>query len=170
MAAADGAAKSRPTQSAGLTSLSHTNMAAVTSDYVVIRDARPGDVAVIGAVQAEAWRRSYGEIFNPEDLHRLVEHRRNTRWPATFNDPAFADTILLVALRSAGIVGFIHFGPSRSEPNVGQIYSFNVHPDEWGSGAAAALVQETCDTLTQHGYRAIQLWTFQAAGRARRFY
>lgn len=146
------------------------NMALVTASYVVIRDAYPTDAAAIGAAHAEAWRVGYRDIFRPDDLARLIEHRRTNRWPATFDDPAFANTTLLVALRS-DIVGFIHFGPSRTEPgNSGEIYSLNVHPSEWGSGAAAALMQEACDSLADQGHSAIRLWTYERADRARRFY
>lgn len=160
----------RLTQSVRQSSARPTTMTAVTPTHVVIRAARPIDADAIGEVHAEAWRVGYRHIFSREDLTRLVEQRRTDRWPTAFADPGFSETTLLVALRS-GIVGFVHFGPSRAGPDhVGEIYSFNVHPDEWGSGAAAALMQEACDKLSDRGNTTIRLWTYQDAGRARRFY
>lgn len=145
-------------------------MTDVTPSDVVIRDARATDADAIGEVHAAAWRVGYDHILGRDDLTRLVEHRRTARWPAILDDPGFADTTLLVAMRP-GIVGFIHFGPSRTQPDdVGEIYSFNVHPNAWGSGAAAALMQQACDTLAGRGHTSIHLWTFQDAARARRFY
>lgn len=145
-------------------------MSGVTPSHVVIRAARPTDADAIGAAHAEAWRVGYRDIFSPEDLDRLIEHRRTQRWPTTFDDPAFVNTTLLVAVRS-DIVGFIHFGPSQTEPdNCGEIYSLNVHPDEWGRGTAAALIQKACNTIADQGHNAIRLWTYERAGRARRFY
>jgi GNAT superfamily N-acetyltransferase len=146
-------------------------MVAVTASDVAIRDARPTDATAIGATQAEAWRVGYRDIFAPEDLARLVEQRRTARWPATFDAPTFADTTLLVAERPRGIVGFVHLGPSRTRATgTGEIYSFNVHPEEWGRGVAAALMRDARDTLAGRGHHTIRLWTFRDAGRARRFY
>lgn len=146
-------------------------MAHVSPDQLDIREANPADAPAIGAVQAEAWRVGFSDIFDPEDLTWLVERRRTTRWPATFADPTLADTTLLVASRSARILGYVHFGLSRTEPDgPREIYSFNVHPDDWGSGAAAALMEAAGATMVAQGHTAIHLWTWEEAGRARHFY
>jgi GNAT superfamily N-acetyltransferase len=143
----------------------------MTSVPVIVRGARPTDVAAIGETHAEAWRAGYVEMFEPGDLMRLVEDRRTRRWPTTFDAPWFASTTLLVAERSNSVVGFLHFGPSRTEPPVcGEIYSFNVHPAEWGTDVATALMRATLESLAERAVPRVHLWTFRDAARARRFY
>lgn len=138
---------------------------------LVVREARADDAPAIGDTHAEAWRIAYVEIFEPGDLTRLVEHRRTTRWPATFDDPDFAATTLLVAERSSALVGFLHFGPSRTEvADPVEIYSFNVRPAEWGAGVATALMRTTLESLAERAVGRVHLWTFRDAARARRFY
>lgn len=100
-------------------------MSGVTRRPVVIRNARRSDAGAIGATHAEAWRVAYPDIFGPDDLDRLVEHRRTERWPATFDDPTFDDptfatTTLFVAVRAGDQTG----RPRRRTPR----HRDRVHP------------------------------------------
>ena len=46
---------------------------------------------------------------------------------------------MLVAEVGGEVVGFIHFGPSTENEEVGEVYGLYVHPSSWGTGAAQAL-------------------------------
>lgn len=71
-----------------------------------------------------------------------------------------------------GVVGFLHVGPTRDAPDDGrgEVYSLNVHPAAWGTGAAGALLRAACETLAGQGHGVVHLWTFHDAPQARRFY
>jgi GNAT superfamily N-acetyltransferase len=50
------------------------------------------------------------------------------------------------------------------------VYAFYLHPDAWGSGAAAALMARCHEYLTDTGYTEAVLWVLRDNPRARRFY
>ena len=147
-------------------------MTGVTPGAVVVREAVPADAEAIGEVHGAAWSAAYPSIFAAADLAQLVSARRRDRWPATFAGAAFGATTLLVAERAGVVVGFLHGGPTRDAPDDGrgEVYSFNVHPTAWGSGAAGALLGAACAILAGQGHGVVHLWTFQDAPQARRFY
>ncbi len=70
---------------------------------------------------------------------------------------------------SGEVVGFIQFGSSAENNQVGEIHGLYVHPSSWGAGAAQNLMAEAVASLAESFNLAI-LWTHSGAGRARSFY
>ena len=136
---------------------------------IVVRHAVLADADEIGDAHAEAWRVAYADLFEPDVLDRAVDDRRK-RWPTVMEADWFAYTTLLVAERDGRVQGFAHFGPCVEDPDVGEIYGFYLHPDAWGSGAAAELMREALTTFSSTGCRRVRLWTHPGATRARAFY
>ena len=74
-----------------------------------------------------------------------------------------------VAERSGAVVGFASVGPSRHEPDSGEVYSIYVRPDAWGTGSGWALMDAAVAWLAGRWQEAI-LWVAEENPRARRFY
>ncbi|MCX5074859.1 GNAT family N-acetyltransferase [Streptomyces sp. NBC_00513] len=60
--------------------------------------------------------------------------------------------------------------PSAARPDHAEIASFYAHPDGWGTGVAAALMEETLRGLRARGYAGVHLWTLRDTPQSRRFY
>lgn len=133
---------------------------------IEIRRAGPADGDALGEIHAAAWEAAYAPFFTPEFAADGVRDRRN-RWHARIADGP--ETVLLAVLdgRPAALA---FFGPSESRPGLAEIHSFYAHPDGWGSGVSAALMDETLNRLRAAGYTGAHLWTLRDTPRSRRFY
>jgi GNAT superfamily N-acetyltransferase len=112
------------------------------------------------------------------------ERERVERWRAwTWHE--LNDSELYVAVLDDRVVGFSHFGPEREQPecdqsgtdqistnvsSAGEVYGFYLHPDAWGSGAAAALMERSVERLTARRHTMAVLWVLRDNPRARAFY
>ena len=134
---------------------------------LIIRDATAGDARSIGEAHAEAWRIGYDGLF-PSDLLEAAVDLRRRMWVGLVGDPALGGT-LLVAEEAGRVVGFIHFGPTSGNDEIGEIYGLYVLPSSWGSRSAQALMDRAVASLAESFTSAI-LWTHTEAERARRFY
>jgi GNAT superfamily N-acetyltransferase len=72
------------------------------------------------------------------------------------------------------IVGFSNFGPERERARGftgrAEVYAFYVHPDAWGTGVAADLMERTEVRLRAEGFDQAVLWVLDDNPRARAFY
>ncbi|MFG2196081.1 GNAT family N-acetyltransferase [Streptomyces sp. NPDC048639] len=123
-------------------------------------------VATLGEIHAAAWEAAYGPFFARGFVAEAVRSRR-TRWHERItNGP---ETILLAALEGRPLA-LSYFSSSPARPGLAEIHSFYGHPDGWGSGAAAVLMNETLNRLRENGFAQVHLWTLRDTPRSRRFY
>jgi ribosomal protein S18 acetylase RimI-like enzyme len=153
---------------------------------LLVRAAHIDDADDLAAAHVEGWRVGYRGLFPDEylDSHEFASERLE-RWRAwTWN--ALGRSTLYVAELDRRVVGFAHIGPEREQPECdqsgrpavpalaaavrGEVYGFYLHPDAWGSGCAAALMDHATSQLIEDGYDSAVLWVLRDNPRARRFY
>ena len=150
---------------------------------------RPGvrdDADALAAVHVAAWRAGYAHVFPASWLQgEAFEAGRHEVWNAWRFEPAR----LLVAVtpgaatgpgsrdaeRHESVVGFSLFGAereraARAATRRGEVWSFYLHPDLWGSGLADELLERTEARLRADGFDAAVLWVLDDNPRARSFY
>lgn len=143
-------------------------MDAVPTQRLTIRPAVLSDADAIGNTHAASWLAAYHHIFEPAFLEGAAQGRR-IGYGDLLPDLLAAPNILLVAVRDGSLVGFAHATPDTSEPAVGEILGFYLHPDAWGSSTAGTLMAQTLQALATDSDDVV-LWTLRDAVRARRFY
>ena len=80
---------------------------------------------------------------------------------------------MVVAERSADVIGFASVGPSRdpdADDDVGEVYAVYVVPAEWSRGVGRRLLSESADAMRGVGFREATLWVLDDNARARRVY
>lgn len=153
---------------------------------IEVREGTPGDADACAAAHIEGWRTGYRHLLPdeyldaPEFASRRLEHWRAWTWADGLEGAA-----LFVAEVDGRVVGFVTCGPERVQPVCDQlgrtdaqadaagraeVYAFYLHPDAWGSGAAAALMVRTRQFLADRGFGEAVLWVLRDNPRARRFY
>lgn len=153
---------------------------------IEVREGVPTDADACAAAHIEGWRTGYrhllpGEFLDaPEFASRRIDHWRAWTWADGLEGAA-----LFVGEVDGRVVGFVICGPEREAPvcdqlgrtdavasavGRGEVYAFYLHPDAWGSGAAAALMSRCREYLADNGYSTAILWVLRDNPRARRFY
>ncbi|MFF5706893.1 GNAT family N-acetyltransferase [Streptomyces sp. NPDC012794] len=133
---------------------------------ITVRAADPDDGEAVGEIHAAAWEAAYAPFFTPEFAAEGVRSRR-TRWHARLaEDPR----TLLLAEAGGRPLAMSWSCPSTTRPGLAEILSFYGHPDGWGSGVAAVLMEATLDRLRGDGFARAHLWTLRDTPRSRRFY
>ena len=123
-----------------------------------IRTGEPDDAETLFAIHRESAMMANVEIF-PPDLYTFPDAEMRKVWAEALHSD---DTAVLIAERAGSPVGFVTVSP-------GWLRNLFVLPDEWGSGAGAALHDQAVGLLHDLGSIA-QLWVLEANARARRFY
>ena len=152
---------------------------------IEIRPARRDDADSIARAHVDAWRAAYRNSFTAEYLDAdEFEASRVDRWRSWSWD-SLVGSQLFVPVLNGHVVGFGHAGPERDEPTCdasgseiavptaptrGEVYGFYVHPDSWGSGAAAPLMAACVAHLREAGFAEAVLWVLLDNPRARGFY
>lgn len=164
---------------------SHTTLVNV----IHVRQANIDDADDLARAHVQGWRVGYRGVFPDHYLDAPeFERERVDRWRA-WTWPEMSGSELYVAVLAERVVGFSHLGPERDQPvcdqsgtgsdapaatthdgPVGEVYGFYLHPDAWGSGAAAALMQQSVQRLTERRYTSAVLWVLRDNPRARAFY
>jgi GNAT superfamily N-acetyltransferase len=150
-----------------------------------VRTAIIDDADDVAQAHVQGWRVGYRGLFPDEYLDAPeFERHRVERW-RLWTWQEFASSELFVAVLDDRVVGFSHLGPERQQPTcdqsgtaeivaaegpVGEVYGFYLHPDAWGSGAAAALMQRSVERLAELQYTDAVLWVLRDNSRARAFY
>ncbi|MFD9376388.1 GNAT family N-acetyltransferase [Streptomyces sp. NPDC059999] len=155
-----------------------------------IRRAGPGDGDALGEIHAAAWQAAYAPFFEPGFAARAVADRR-TRWHRRVAQEAGAGSgavsgvgagsgsgagsgagaaVTLLAVVDGRPLALSVTLRSASRPDCAEIASFYAHPDGWGTGVAAALMDETLRGLRTKGYAGVHLWTLRDTPQSRRFY
>src|SRR5215213_2342914 len=132
-----------------------------------VRPARRDDADDVAQAHVQGWRVGYRGLFPDEYLDSPeFESHRVERWRLwAWQD--FERSELYVAVLDDRVVGFAHIGPERQQPicdqtgtdaivaadgPVGEVYGFYLHPDAWGSGAAAVLMARSVERLSELEY------------------
>jgi GNAT superfamily N-acetyltransferase len=127
----------------------------------VIRPGTAADAEAVARVQVETWQAAYAHALPREELmalsveQRAEMHRRNPP---------------LVAEIEGEVVGFVAVGRTHDLEGDGELYAIYVHPDHWGEGVGAALIEAGEQRLRELGHLEAHLWVLDDNPRARRFY
>lgn len=141
-----------------------------------VRDARPADVDGIAEAHIAGWRVGYRGLVADAFLDGEFAESRRSGWAARGRRIAEdgPEEGLLALLDDGRAIGFAHVGAERTQDGAltghGELYGFYVHPDRWGSGAAAILIAAAEARLRDLGFVEAVLYVFRDNLRARRFY
>jgi GNAT superfamily N-acetyltransferase len=146
-------------------------------DEFVIRAGRRDDADGITDVQVASWRRGYAHVFPDSVLYADdFDSSRRSFWNGWRFAPGHRIAVALAVDDAGGerVIAFCSYGPererARGHTGRGEVWAFYVHPDAWGSGAAAALMDHVDDRMRAEGFATAVLWVLDDNPRARRFY
>ena len=143
---------------------------------MVIRLARPADVADLVAVSRSAFTEAFGHLYSPENLERfLAEWRSPERVAASIADP---ETRVAIAEDNGSILGYCItvYGKGFSErpaprparpAYLGQLYCTQAAT---GRGIGAALIEDSLAEARRRACDAVQLSVWSENAGAQRFY
>ncbi|ADB30944.1 GCN5-related N-acetyltransferase [Kribbella flavida DSM 17836] len=133
---------------------------------IEVRRAVAGDGDAVGEIHAASWAAAYAPLFDTEFAAAGIRSRL-TRWHQRI---AERDGTVLLGLANGRRLAMAWVAESQTRPGVAEILSFYGHPDGWGSGVAAALMDGTLQALREHGFTRVHLWTLRDTPQSRRFY
>jgi len=134
-----------------------------------VRRATAADAPAMGRLHVRAWQAAYRGHMPDEYLDGLRAEERAAGWERSLGRERPRGAVL-VAERDGEVVGFAALGPSPDPEGAGELFSINVDPDHWGTGAGRALLEATQEELARLGFGETVLWVLPANARARRFY
>ena len=126
------------------------------------RCATAADGATVGEIHAASWGAAYAPLFS-DDVAREGIESRLTRWHERLSA---GDGLVMLGFVGERPLAMSWAGASGSRPGFAEIHSFYTHPDGWGSGVSAALMEATLRELGGH----VHLWTLRDTPQSRRFY
>ncbi|HEY3508094.1 GNAT family N-acetyltransferase [Kribbella sp. NPDC051137] len=127
------------------------------------RRAVAADAEAVGEIHAASWGAAYAPLF-PVEVAREGIASRLTRWHQRLAD---GNGLVMLGLLGDRPLAMSWTLPSETRPGYAEIYSFYTHPDGWGSGVSAALMDAT---LQQLDTDRVHLWTLRDTPQSRRFY
>ena len=136
---------------------------------VKIRPAQPPDAEAIAGVHARSWREGYRDLIGDEPLESIEEGERLAMWQQLLAEPGTA-SVVVCQLDDVGVIGFASCGPSRHDPEVGEILTCYVDPAHWGRGVGRALLATARRLRRRQGFAQAELQVMAGNERARRFY
>ena len=138
-----------------------------------IRVGTRDDAEAIAEVHIASWRVGYAHVLPESVLYADdFEPRRRAIW----SEWRFAPTqrVAVSVDDTHRVVGFAAYGPERERARGttgrGELYAFYFHPDVWGNGAAAGLIDHVGERLRAEGFDEAVLWVLDDNPRARAFY
>ena len=142
-----------------------------------IRDARPTDAAVIGAVARGSWHAAYDDLLGPETVNETVDEWYDTESLREGISEAVNDSgrCFFVAEGDDGVVGFANAGSTRdreSDPAGPDAFFSRLYvaPERWGEGIGTRLSEAVARRLREQGHERVWLEVFAANERGRGFY
>lgn len=134
---------------------------------VLVRAARPADVADIARVQRSAWE--VGGFVPAAVLDRLPAEFAETAWNAAVSEPPSPRHHVLVAQEQDWVVGFAAVGPATESAD-GEISTLLVEP-RWGRrGHGSRLLAAATDHLRDDGFATALAWISDRDRASRQFY
>ena len=137
-----------------------------------VREARPGDVPAIAAVQARAWRAAYDGLLDAGTLAGLTSEALAGPWRDAVARPPSPRHAVLVALADDLVVGFAAAAPSEDADagaDDGEVVALAVDPAHQRAGHGSRLLAAAADHLRGAGLRSVAAWTPAADGPRRAF-
>ncbi|MGD3109466.1 N-acetyltransferase family protein [Streptomyces sp. YGL11-2] len=140
---------------------------------VHVREMDGADIEVVSTIRVQGWQAAYAGIVPQAYLDAMTVECDASQRRQLFSHPRRKSRDL-VALDDRGPVGWICFGPCRSEISglgqVGEVYALYVSPDLVGQGIGRRLLGEAHAQMKRQGFEASALWVLCDNQRARRFY
>jgi GNAT superfamily N-acetyltransferase len=138
----------------------------------MIRPACAADADGMASVQVRSWQAAYrGQM--PDDVLDGLSVERRARFWRSFIDAGRPGEHVFVVVEGSDVCGFAHVGANRdpaAAPGTGEICSFYLAPEVWGTGRGRSLMKACLDVLVREGHREAVLWVLVSNTRARRFY
>ncbi len=139
---------------------------------VRLRRAAVNDAPGIAQVHVRTWQSAYRGLMPQRLLDSLTFERRTGWWTGQL-ELLKDDHRPWVAVDDERVVGFVHAGPSRDDPEgskVGEIYAIYVDPECQGRGIGRDLLRHAIRDLRTHGFLTAILWVLLDNQPSRRFY
>jgi len=133
----------------------------------MVRQAQPGDADAIAEVHVAAWHAAYRGLMPDARIDAFTLEGRRQRWRQNLAQGPARTTVFEQGGR---VIAFASVGPSRDEPDSGEIWALYAAPAAWGTGAARALLDQALTYLRQSGFPRTMLWVLEGNLRAIRFY
>lgn len=135
-----------------------------------IRQAAPGDEAVLAYIQTQSWKAAFSDILSAADLEEYT-NEDNVR---QMYQHVLQSGMCRVALSFIGDTphGMAAWGNNRCDfaDDVAELICIHSLQNGWGKGYGSELMRYVLDELRKAQYRSVILWVFEANTRARRFY
>jgi GNAT superfamily N-acetyltransferase len=140
---------------------------------LTVRRATSDDARAIAAAHIASWRAAYRGLLPDDVLDALSLDGRERDWRGWLAEGG-ARHFTLVAERDGRLLAFCTVEmPAREDDeadDVAAIPALYAHPDAFGTGAGAALMDASLDAARQAGYREAILWMLEGNERAAAFY
>jgi GNAT superfamily N-acetyltransferase len=120
-------------------------------------------------LQLEAWREGFVPIL-PREFRLPDAESFGPRLAEALRGEGVYSTL---ALEGDRLVGWVTYGANRdhdARPEDGEVRSIFVHPEAWRTGVGSSLLEHALGALSEQGYGAATLWSFDVNGRANGFY
>ncbi|MFI8438908.1 GNAT family N-acetyltransferase [Streptomyces sp. NPDC079020] len=140
---------------------------------VRVREMEGADGEAVSTIRVRGWQAAYAGIVPQSHLDAMTVEGDACRRRRLFSQPRRKSRDL-VALGERGPVGWICFGPCRSEVpgarRMGEVYALYVLPDLIGQGIGLRLLGEAHTQMKIHGFEVSALWVLCDNQQAGRFY
>ncbi|MEV6792400.1 GNAT family N-acetyltransferase [Streptomyces sp. NPDC051320] len=140
---------------------------------VHVREMDRADIEAVSTIRVRGWQAAYVGMLPQTYLDAMTVEGDAVRRRRFFSQPR-RQSRDLVAIGDHGPVGWICFGPCRSEISVpgqaGEVYAVYVSPDLTGQGIGRKLLRAAHAQMKGQGFEASALWVLSDNQRARRFY
>jgi GNAT superfamily N-acetyltransferase len=127
-----------------------------------VRAATADDARAVAAVQAAAWKQTFGGTLPPAVLDLLRGPQAIEAWRLAAAQPPSRRHHVLVAEAGPDVVGFAAMGPA-TDPDThaetdAELVAIGVLPDRIGEGHGSRLVNAAVDHLRNDGFATARVW------------
>lgn len=140
---------------------------------VHVREMSAADIEAVSTIRVRGWQTAYAGIVPQTYLDAMTVEGDAGQRRQWFSQPG-RESRDLVALGDSDPMGWICFGPCRSEipalGRVGEVYALYISPDLIGQGIGRILLGEAHAQMKSQGFEASALWVLRDNQRAQHFY